>query len=313
MSGRQLKEWIFHSKIGTIFEKFERISELAKWARREDAPEGIDTVLRAAYLCKADLVSGVVCEFPELQGVMGKTYALLQGEPQRVGEVIFEHYLPNRAGGPIPESVEGSIVSIADKIDTIAACFGVGLIPTGTADPFALRRQTLGIIRIVLEKPFRISLGGLLDKALGLLAPKLVQPAENVRRDILDFFQGRLHHYLVSQEGFSPDIIEAALSIGIDDLVDAVERTKALAGFTGRPDVEPIATAFKRVGNIIKEPEQAPVDSGLLRIAAEQALFEAVRETESVVGGLFAKSAMGALENHGPTQSAIDGFSIRCS
>ncbi|MFZ2444766.1 MAG: glycine--tRNA ligase subunit beta [Syntrophobacteraceae bacterium] len=305
----QLKGVVFHSKIGTSFEKVERFSELAKCLAEKSAPESVGTVLRAAYLCKADLVSGVVCEFPELQGVMGKTYALLQGEPQRVGEVIFEHYLPNRAGGPVPESVEGSLVSIADKIDTIAACFGVGLIPTGTTDPFALRRQTLGIIRIVLERPFRISLGGLLDKALGLLAAKLVQPAENVRRDVLDFFQGRLHHYLVSQEGFRPDIIESALSIGIDDLVDAVERTKALAGFTGRPDFEPLATAFKRVANIIKEPEKAPVDSGLLRIEAERALFEAVQKTESVVEALFAKSDYaGALETIAQLKGAIDGF-----
>jgi glycyl-tRNA synthetase beta chain len=305
----QLKGVVFHSKMGTSFEKVERFSELAKWLAERIAPGSIADVLRAAHLCKADLVSGVVCEFPELQGVMGKTYALLQGEPRIVAEVIYEHYLPNRAGGPIPQNVEGSVVSIADKIDTISACFGVGLIPTGTADPFALRRQTLGIIRIVLEKPFRISLGGLLDRALELLAPKLVQPAGNVRKDVLDFFQGRLHHYLVSQEGFSPDIIEAALSVGIDDLVDAVERTKALAGFTRRPDFEPLATAFKRVANIIKEPETAPVDPGLLRVPAEQVLYEAVGKLESVVGGLLAKSDYaGALESMAQLKAAIDGF-----
>lgn len=305
----QLKGVVFHSKIGTSYEKVERFSELAKWLAERIAPDRLETVLRASYLCKADLVSGVVCEFPELQGVMGKTYALLQGEAKIAADVIYEHYLPNRAGGPIPESVEGSIVSIADKIDTIAACFGVGLIPTGTADPFALRRQTLGIIRIVLERPFRISLGGLVDRAIELLAAKLVQPAGNVRGDVLDFFKGRLHNYLASQEGFSTDIVEAALAVGIDDIVDAVERTKALAGFTRRPDFGSLATAIKRVANIIKEPETAPVDAGLLRVAAEQALYNAFRDTESVAEGLFAKSDYAAaLEAIAQLKGAIDSF-----
>ncbi len=186
------------------------------------APERAPEVGRAALLCKADLVSGVVSEFPELQGIMGRTYARLQGEPEAVAEAIYEHYLPNRSGGPVPARIEGSLLSIADKIDTIAACFGVGLLPTGTADPFALRRQTLGIIRIVLETPLRISLGEIIDRALVLLSKKLIQPAENVKRDILAFFEGRLHHYLAGEEGFSPDVIDAALSAGIDDLLDAV-------------------------------------------------------------------------------------------
>ncbi len=305
----QLKGVVFHSKMGTSHEKVERFSELAKWLSERISPESSETVLRASHLCKADLVTGVVGEFPELQGIMGKTYALLQGEPKRVADAIYEHYLPNRAGGPIPESVAGSIVSIADKIDTIAACFGVGLIPTGTADPFALRRQTLGIIRMLLEHPFRISLGSLLDRALELLAPKLVQPAANVKQDVLDFFQGRLHNYLVSQEGFSADVVEAALAIGIDDVVDAVERVKALAGFTKRADFGSLATAFKRVANIIKEPETAPVDKGLLQVPAEQELYSALHTTESAVEGLFAKSDYaGALETMAQLKGAVDSF-----
>ena len=148
----------------------ERFSELAIMLAERVAPERVSEVRRAARLCKADLVSGVVSEFPELQGIMGRTYARLQGEPEAVAEAIYEHYLPNRSGGPVPSRIEGSLVSIADKIDTIAACFGVGLLPTGTADPFALRRQTLGIIRIVLETPLRISLGEIMDRALALLS-----------------------------------------------------------------------------------------------------------------------------------------------
>ncbi len=305
----QLKGVVFHSKIGTSFEKVERFASLAGYLAEKIAPHSIQTVLRAARLCKADLVTGVVGEFPELQGVMGKTYALLQGEPQAVADVIFEHYLPNRAGGPVPESIEGAVVSIADKIDTIAACFGVGLIPTGTTDPFALRRQTLGIIRIVLERPLHISLEALLDLALEKLSAKLAKPAGEVKQDVLDFFQGRLHHFLVSQEGYSPDVVEAALSAGIDDLVDAAARVKALAGFTRRADFNALATAFKRVENIIKEPETSTVNRELLRVDAEQVLFDAVNGTRSVVEGLLSKSDFaGALEAMAQLKAPIDGF-----
>lgn len=305
----QLKGVVFHSRIGTSFEKLERFSALARYLSTRIAPDRLDDVLRATWLCKADLVSGVVGEFPELQGVMGKTYAKLQGESDAVANAVFEHYLPIRAGGPIPESIEGALISIADKIDTIAACFGVGMPPTGTADPFALRRQTLGIIRIFLETPLRVSLGDLVQRALALLSTRLSQPAETVKNEIMDFFKGRLHHLLLSREGFGPDIIEAALGAGMDDLVEAVDRTKALAAFTGRPDFNSLAAAIKRVANIIKEPETAPVDPALFHNAAEGALFDALRTAESEVGELLPKSGYAeALESMGRLKGPIDGF-----
>ena len=193
----------------------ERFSDLALMLAGRVAPGSISEIGRAALLCKADLVSGVVSEFPELQGTMGRTYARLQGEPEAVADAIYEHYLPNRSGGPIPVRIEGSLISIADKIDTIAACFGVGMLPTGTADPFALRRQTLGIIRIALETPLKISLGEVLDRARELLSDKLTQPAASVKRDITAFFEGRLLNYLATrEEAFTPDVIEAALAAG---------------------------------------------------------------------------------------------------
>jgi glycyl-tRNA synthetase beta chain len=305
----QLKDVVFHSRIGTSYEKMERFSELAVTLAGRVAPERVPEVRRAALLCKADLVSGVVSEFPELQGMMGRIYAKLQGEPEAVAQAIFEHYLPNYSGGPVPERIEGSLISIADKIDTVAACFGVGLLPTGTADPFALRRQTLGIIRIVLETPLRISLGEIIDRALVLLSKKLVQPAENVKRDILAFFEGRLQNYLASGEGFSPDVIDAALSVGIDDLLDAVARTKALAGFTTRPDFGDLASAFKRVANIIKVPETAPVEESLFKSPAEKLLLDGLVETEEAVSGWLAVSDFsGALESTAHLKPLIDSF-----
>jgi glycyl-tRNA synthetase beta chain len=305
----QLKGVVFHSKMGTSWEKVERFTVLARMLGERLAPECLDTLSRAACLCKADLVSGMVGEFPELQGIMGRAYARLQGEPEPVAAAIHEHYLPTRAGGPIPQGIEGALLSIADKMDTIAACFGVGLIPTGTADPFALRRQTLGIIRIILEKPFRLSLTELIDRALPLLESKLTEPAEAVRRNILDFFEGRLHHQMVSQEGYSPDVVDAALAVGIDDLVEAVMRTKALSVFRSRPDFDSLASAFKRVVNIIKEPESAPVDPALLGSPAEQALFAAVTDTEGVVEGCLSRSDYdAALESMSRLKAFIDAF-----
>ena len=292
-----LKGVVFHSKIGTSFEKMQRLSELALMLAERVAGDQmlgmflIGDVGRAARLCKADLVSGVVGEFPELQGIMGKTYARLEGEPEAVCEAIYEHYLPNRSGGPVPRRIEGALISIADKIDTIAACFGVGLLPTGKTDPFALRRQTLGIIRIVLETPLRISLGELLDKALSLLSHKLTQPAENVKTDITAFFEGRLHHYLASSgEGIRPDVIDAALAAGLDDLLEAVERTRALARFTLRPDFAALAAALKRVANIIKASETSPVDMSLFQSPAEGVLLNELITAEEAAGAMFARS-----------------------
>lgn len=306
----QLKGVVFHSKIGTSYEKMERFTDLALFLAARVAPDRASQVRRAAWLCKADLVSGVVSEFPELQGIMGRTYARLQGEPEAVAEAIYEHYLPSRSGGPVPARIEASLISIADKIDTIAACFGVGMLPTGTADPFALRRQTLGIIRIVLETPLRISLGELLDRALALLSDKLTQPAENVKRDVTAFFQGRLLNYLSGgHEGFSPDVIEAALSVGIDDLLEAVEKTKALARFTARPDFGALAAAFKRVANIIKEPESAPVDISLLKDPAERILLEELAKVEEEVDSLLARSDFAAaLESMARIKPMVDSF-----
>ncbi len=305
----QLKGVVFHSKMGTSWEKMERFSAVAKWLGERLAPDRTDSLLRAAFLCKADLVTGMVGEFPELQGVMGRAYARLQGEPESVAQAIYEHYLPNRAGGPIPEGIEGAVLSIADKMDTIVSCFGVGLNPTGTADPFALRRQTLGILRILLEKPFRISLSNLIEQSLPLLSSKLAVPAETVKNDVLEFFRGRLLHYLVSQEGYGADLVEAALAAGIDDPVDAVVRAKALVAFKARPDFESLAAAFKRVANIIKEPEPEPVDPGLLQTAPEQALFAALNDTEGIVVDCLAGSDYdSALEAMSRLRSFIDAF-----
>lgn len=305
----QLRDVVFHSKLGTSWEKVERFTILSRWLGERLAPGSMEALQRAAYLCKADLVTGMVGEFPELQGAMGRAYARLQGEPESVCEAIYEHYLPNRAGGPIPQRIEGALLSMADKMDTIVGCFGVGLIPTGAADPFALRRQTLGIIRIILEKPFQLSLSDFIDQALPLLSAKMTEPQETVKRGVLEFFHGRLHHYLVSQYGYGSDVVDASLAAGIDDLVSAVARARAVAAFKARADFDTLAVAFKRVVNIIKEPETTPVNPELFAGASEQALFMALNDTEAVVGQCLAQSDYdGALEAMAKLKGFIDAF-----
>ena len=304
-----LKDVVFHSKLGTSWEKMERFTALARWLGERLAPQQVEDLLRAAFLCKADLVTGMVGEFPELQGIMGRDYARKQGEPEAVAEAIFEHYLPKRAGGPVPETMPGALLSIADKLDTIVGCFGVGLLPTGTADPFALRRQTLGIIRIVCEKSLRVSLGDMIDQALQLLTGKMTEPRDTVKLGVLEFFRNRLHYQLVNQDGFSGDVVEAALDVGIDDLVEAVKRTKAVAHFQARPDFDSLAAAVKRVANIIKEEETVALDSGLLKTEAERNLYERLQQTEHEVTGHIQKSDYdGALSAMASLKPAIDTF-----
>ena len=176
-----LKSVVYQQKLGTSFEKMERFRTLAEGLADQLNPAVKAKVSRAAFLCKADLVSGMVGEFPEVQGVMGREYALLQGEDVEVAHAIAEHYLPTQAGGDLPTSDIGAVVSMADKLDTICGCFGVGLIPTGSADPYALRRSALGIINIILDRGYRLCLAALVDRSLALLAAKLTRPADEVR------------------------------------------------------------------------------------------------------------------------------------
>ena len=272
-----LKKVVFHSKLGTSYEKVMRLSRLADFLIGSIAPAEHQTVERASLLCKGDLITGMVGEFPSLQGIMGQVYARLSGEKEEVALAILEHYLPTTAGGTLPSSHPGAVLSIADKLDTIVGCFGMGLVPTGTADPYALRRQTLGIIHIVLEKKYPLSLSTLLERSIALLAEKMERPPQEIKADVLEFFKGRMQNLLHSQ-GLSPDVIEAALAVGFDDLVDLRERAKALHDLKQVPDFEPLAIAFKRVVNISKAHIPGEVDTGQFENACEQALFEAYGE-----------------------------------
>ena len=302
-----LKKVVYQQKLGTSFEKMERFQTLATGLADQLNPEVKAQTARAAWLCKADLVSGMVGEFPEVQGIMGREYALLEGEDVAIANAIAEHYLPVQAGGELPASDIGAFVSIADKLDTICGCFGVGLIPTGAADPYALRRATIGIIAIILNKGYQIPLTSLINQSLELLSAKLNRPKEQVANDVLEFFRARFVN-LMSND-YPNDAVDAAVAAGFNDLVDVKARIAALAEFKNHPDFEPLAVAFKRVGNIIKDGTDAPVDPTLFQDTAESGLYEAFQAVKSSVDAKVSEGAwLEALTAIATLRGPVDTF-----
>ncbi len=303
-----LKNVVFQAKLGTSFEKVMRFRDLALGLARQFAPQSVEFVDRAALLAKCDLETQMVYEFPELQGIMGREYALLQGEPPEVAKAIYEHYLPVQAGGDLPSDAIGSVLSIADKIDTICGCFGVGLIPTGTADPFALRRSAIGILNIALENGLALSLQSLVGHSLTLLKEKLTRPQEEVANDVIEFIRQRFFHLLTSQ-GFAQDVVNAVLSAAFDEPLDAFKRVEALAAIREKEDFEPLAIAFKRVMNIIKGGVPDEVNAELFTSDAEELLNDAVATTATKVRPLKEAGDYGdALENIAAMRGPVDRF-----
>jgi glycyl-tRNA synthetase beta chain len=263
---------------------------------------------RAATLCKADLVSSMVGEFPEVQGVMGREYALLEGEDAQVAEAIREHYLPTQAGGVLPAGDIGAFVSLADKLDTICGCFGVGLIPSGTADPYALRRSAIGILSIILDRRYPVSLPGLLDQSLALLTAKLNRPAAQVRSEVLEFFRLRFFNMLTTQ-GYPQDLVDAVLAAAFEQPLDAFARVQALAELKKEDNFRPLTVAFKRVGNIIKGGSEKAVDPNLFQAACEHDLGKAVRQAGATVQTSVAQGDyVAALRAIATLREPVDAF-----
>ena len=277
-----LKGVVFHSLLGTSYEKMERFRELAVSLARQLAPESAEAVARAATLCKADIVTEMVGEFPSLQGVMGRQYALLSGEPPEVAEALFTHYLPRHADDELPRDKVGALVGMADRLDTICGCFGVGLSPTGTADPYGLRRHALAVIRILRSTKLHLDLPAAVALALELLKDKISRTREETALEVLDFFQTRLQRLLLA-EGFDHETITAVLAAGCRDMVDAADKVRALHEFRQSPEFPSLATAFKRVINIAQGAEPGEVDPALFQYGEENILFQSTQLMESQV------------------------------
>lgn len=269
----KLKTVVFQEGLGTIYDKANRLAELSAFiGEKVNATEAeIKTTKRAAILAKADLVSAMVCEFTELQGIMGREYALLDGEGQEVATAIYEHYMPRFAGDAEPASVAGRLVSLADKMDNIVATFSRGLVPTGSQDPFALRRQALGIVHTIIEANYTISISEIADKAMDLLNITDSEKRAEIQKNVAEFFTLRLKNVLGDND-VRYDIIDAVL-----ENADEVAGTYAKACVTAQEIASGVLNdaiqAFVRVGNISKKAENNVINEALFTLDEEKALY----------------------------------------
>lgn len=313
----KLKGVLFQAKLGSMHEKIERVEKIAGFIADS---LGTDDRLKkdaqqAAHLCKADLVSQVVVEFPKLQGVMGRIYAAVKGESEAVAMAIEEHYRPTYSGGPLPETLAGAIVSIADKMDSICGCFSVGLLPTGASDPYALRRQAIGILQIIKKQGFSFSLKSLIEECAGLFKEKSTHDIRTTVENVYTFLDNRLAGLMVD-DGFSRDVVAAVTDVTIDPVPSTWEKVQALEQLKAQPEFQPLAISFKRVVNIIRKAEiddqamlNRDVDTALFADASESALFEAYRDVNSKVDGHLADSRFNqALVEIASLKSSVDAF-----
>jgi glycyl-tRNA synthetase beta chain len=265
----------FQAKLGSYLAKTERVVELT------GKLGGDEHAKRAALLAKADLTTELVKEFTELQGVIGGRYAEFQGEPKEVADAIYDHYKPVSMEDSIPRTAAGQIVAIADKLDTLNGCFSVGLVPTGSKDPFALRRAAQGVVKILVEGKLRLPLRKLLSAE--------VEP----------FLLDRVRYYFRDVRGFQYDEVNAILASGWDDLVDVEERLLAIQAVRSTPDFEPLAASFKRIRNILKQAqfttEGRSVDTGLLEPGPEADLHSAFVATRGKVSQMGHREALEAI------------------
>jgi glycyl-tRNA synthetase beta chain len=251
--GDDLAHVTFQAKLGTYLEKTNRVVELVKELG------GNAHAQRAAELCKCDLTTEMVKEFTDLQGIVGGLYAKAQGEPEAVSRAIYEHYLPLSMDDSIPETIEGQIVALADKLDTLRGCFSVGLIPSGSKDPFALRRAAQGVVKILVEAKLNFMLDQL------------------VSGDLRDFMLERIQYYFREVRGYKYDEVNAVLAAGVSTLTDVEARLAALSSVRPTADFEPLAAACKRIRNILKQAHfegDGPLDEGLLEPGPERELAD---------------------------------------
>ena len=280
----KLKTIVFQEKLGTIYEKMQRvqkgtavISDLLLLG--EDVKE---RAMRAAYLAKADLVSNVVYEFPELQGIMGYKYAYAQGEHPLTSKAIAEHYMPKNADDEIPLTFEGLVCSMADKMDTIVGCFAAGIEPTGSQDPYALRRQAAGICSMILGRGVLVSLTALIEQAISHYPAEIVGDKDALCKRVYEFFEQRIRNVL-NDKGYRYDVIEAVVTCGYDNLTETLLRAEALNKMQATDTFVKVLTAFTRANNLAKKAEGSEVSDEYLVEDVEKQLWNDVQFAETAI------------------------------
>jgi glycyl-tRNA synthetase beta chain len=301
---------VYHNKLGTQAERTQRVTRLAGAIARR---LGYDVLLaeRGAQLAKADLLTDMVGEFPELQGIMGTYYARNDGEHEEVALAASEHYQPRFSGDALPSTNTGLAVALADKLETLVGIWSIGLQPTGEKDPFALRRHALGVMRMLVEKRLPLALSGLLKDAAGVFdyMPAFKDPTLDVTAFMLDRLRG-----LLRDRGFAPNEVEAVLAQNPDRVDDVVQRLEAVQAFAALPESASLAAANKRISNILKKNEEAlaqagSVDSALLQDAAEKALYASVQRVQPAVDAAFERGDFtGTLKTLAQLRDDVDAF-----
>lgn len=304
----RLKSVVFQDKLGSLYDKAQRVAALAEAIAKQS---GSDPALarRAAELCKCDLMTNMVNEFPKLQGIMGSYYATRSNEGEQVAMAMKEVYLPKHAGDDLPASDCGRAIAVADRLDTIVGIFAIGQKPTGVKDPFGLRRAALGVLRIIIETPMDLDLEAMLQLAATGLADKVA--ADAAVDDVFDYMMDRLKAYYTDR-GITPDVIDAVLACRPTRPADFDQRVKAVTEFRKLPEAESLSAANKRIRNILRKSEeeyaQQP-DAGIFEEEAERQLHNKVTELTPVVEPLFAAgNYTEALKLLAALRETVDGF-----
>ncbi|RZT76100.1 glycyl-tRNA synthetase beta chain [Azospira oryzae] len=305
-----LAKVVYHNKLGTQGERVQRVCAIAKAIGQQLGGDALALQAeQAALLAKADLLTDMVGEFPELQGIMGRYYALHDGLSADIADAIEDHYKPRFAGDSLPRGNVGTVVALADKLETLVGLFGIGQIPTGDKDPFALRRHALGVIRMLAEGDLALPLSDLLAGAAATFVQ--VEGFKAANEALADFIYDRLAGSL-REQGYSAQEVDAVVSQRPQRLGDIPKRLAAVRAFAALPEAEALAAANKRVGNILKKVEggvAAKIDSALLQEAAEVALAQALAEVKPAADAAFAKGDYAAsLQSLAALKAPVDTF-----